>query len=69
MQCDHDLGQLDFKQGQAQNSNALISNPNKCLWWIIQNNAENKHLPKIHQPLLINSKYPLCHETPSWRFI
>ena len=46
MQCDHDLGQDHFKQGQAQNSNALNSNPNKCPWWVIQNNVENKTLSK-----------------------
>ena len=68
MQCDHDLGQDHFKQGQAQNSNALNSNPNKCLWWIIQINVENKHCPKIMKTLLLNSKYSVDLDPPSWRF-
>ena len=33
-------GQLDFKQGQAQNSSALNLNPNNCFGWIIKINVE-----------------------------
>ena len=41
---------------------------NQMPWWIIKNNVENKHCPKILLPLIINSKYSVDHDPPSWRF-
>ena len=68
MQCDHGLGQLETKQGQAQFNLPLNSNQINFLGGILKHNDETKHCPKIHQPLLINSKYSVGHVKPSWRF-
>ena len=37
-------------------------------WWINKTMLENKHCPKILQPLLLNSKYYVDLVPPSWRF-
>ena len=68
MHCDHGLGQLETKQGQAQFKSPLDSNQIKLPWWYNKNNVENKHCPKILQPLFINPKYTVGHFKPSWRF-
>ena len=68
MQCDHGLGQLGSKQGQAQFKLPLNSNQINCLGGIIKTMLKNKHCPKIPQPLLINYKYSVEFESTSWRF-
>ena len=41
---------------------------NQLPWWNIKTMLKNKQCPKILQPLLINSKYSLDHDPPSWGF-
>ena len=68
MQCDHGLGQLKSKQCQAQFKLPLNSNQVNCLGGIIKSMLKNKPCPKIHLPLLTNSKYSVGHVKTSWRF-
>ena len=68
MQCDHGLGQLETKQGQAQFKSPLNPNQINCLGGILKTMLKNKHCQKIHLPLLKNFKYSVGHVKPSWRF-
>ena len=68
MQCDHDLGQLESKQGQAQIQMPLNSDQINCLGGIIKTMLKIKHCPKIMLLLLLNPKYSVDHDPPSWRF-